>query len=108
MQTRIIHPIPNLLSIYHLEVINVTNAFCGSVLSLKVYVEYLEKSLKEELRKRRKIKNYCFGEEQRTPSPTQSGRSSSPSPTPSNTCMTSRSSMGRSASKTYSSMATTR
>lgn len=74
MQTRIMHPIPNLLSIYHLESINVTNAFCGSVLSLKIYVEYLEKSLKDEVRKRRKHNVAYFKEEQRNDLVMQFGR----------------------------------
>jgi hypothetical protein len=38
MQERIINPIPNLLSVYHLEATKITNAFCGSALSLKIYV----------------------------------------------------------------------
>lgn len=65
MKERILNPIPNLLSIYHIEEIKITNAFCGSGITLKIYMEYLEKSLKEEMRKRRKHKNYFFSEEQR-------------------------------------------
>ena len=67
MRQRVLDPIPNLLSIYHLEEVKLTNAFCGSGIILKIYIEYLDKSLKEEMRKRRKHKNYFFSEEQRTP-----------------------------------------
>jgi predicted transcriptional regulator len=62
MKQRVLNPIPNLLSIYHLEEVKITNAFCGSGITLKIYIEYLEKSLKEEMRKRRKHKNYFFSE----------------------------------------------
>ena len=41
-----------------------TNAFCGSGVVLKIYFEHLERSLKDELRRRRKHKNYFFSEEQ--------------------------------------------
>lgn len=75
MEKRIVQPIPNLLSIYHLETVKVTNAFCGSAVFLKIYVEYLEKSLKEELRKRRKHRSYYFSEEQRKGGDIQCGRS---------------------------------
>ena len=60
LKNRIINPIPNLLSVYHLEEVKMTNAFCGSAMILRIYFEYLEKSLKEEMRKRRKHKNYFF------------------------------------------------
>jgi hypothetical protein len=102
MRDRIINPIPNLLSIYHLEEIKMTSAFCGSGVTLKIYMEYLERSLKDELRKRRKLKNYFFSEEQRTRHPIQFGRSSSVSSTQSNTSTISPSSTEKFGSKTYS------
>jgi hypothetical protein len=38
MRDRIVNPIPNLLSIYHLEEIKMTSAFCGSAITLKIYI----------------------------------------------------------------------
>ena len=74
LQQRIVSPIPNLLNIYHMEEVKEQQAFCGSGVLLRVYFEHLDHSLKDEMRKRRKHKNYFFSEEQRTIFPTQYGR----------------------------------
>jgi hypothetical protein len=62
LRQRVLSPIPNLISVYHLEEVRVANAFCGSGVLLRIYFEYLDRSLKEEMRKRRKHKNYYFSE----------------------------------------------
>jgi hypothetical protein len=47
-----------------MEIIELDNAFCGQGKIVKFYVEYLNRSLKDELKKRRKHKTYFFSEEQ--------------------------------------------
>lgn len=38
LRERVVKPLPNLLSVYHLEEIKITNAFCGSGVLLKIYM----------------------------------------------------------------------
>jgi hypothetical protein len=62
MKSRLIHPIPNLLAIFHLEIISSQDFICANQKYLKIYIEYLEKSLKSELKRRKKLKGYYFSE----------------------------------------------
>jgi hypothetical protein len=57
MQKRISKPHANLLRIYSLEFLE-ENQFCNSQQSAKVYSEYLQRTLKGELAKRRKNGSY--------------------------------------------------
>lgn len=53
MEKRVTKPIPNLLQIYSIEYLDV-DQFCGTSTSAKVYTEFLQKTLKSELNKKRK------------------------------------------------------
>ena len=37
LRERVVSPIPNLISLYHLEEVTITNAFCGSGVVLRIY-----------------------------------------------------------------------
>jgi hypothetical protein len=57
MQKRIIKPHPNLLRIYSLEY-HEESQLCNSYQMVKVYTEYLQKTLKSELNRRRRNGSY--------------------------------------------------
>lgn len=64
LEERILYPEPNLLNIYSIDS-RKENGMCGNYESIKIYAEFLDRSLKSELRKRRRTKIYHFSEEQR-------------------------------------------
>jgi hypothetical protein len=50
------------MSLYHVEEIAASEALCGTSHSFKIYMEYLSRSLRDELVKRRRHKNYFLSE----------------------------------------------
>lgn len=61
MEKRVTKPISNLLQIYSIEYISEDN-FCQVSKSAKVYTEFLQKTLKSELSKKRKTCSYLTEE----------------------------------------------